>query len=160
MPRLTPRRLGPRYLPHMAASHRFVEHTSEVELHLSAPALEELLAEATRALGEYMFRGEEEPRLGEEEKELEISSRDDAALLVDWLNELVYFAETAQLVPLDGQVLELVSNEGDGGGMGLRARVHFAKVPYAPSEVKAATLHGVRVEKAGERVEANVILDV
>lgn len=142
----------------MGASHQFVEHTSEVELHLRAPSLGELLAEAGRALGELMLRGHDEAFLGEKEDELEVHSRDDVALLVDWLNELVYFAEASRLVPLASEILHL--GEGEGEGMTLRARVRFAELAYAPSKVKAATFHGVAVDEVDGGVSANVILDV
>jgi len=139
----------------MVASHRFVEHTSEVELELQAGSLGELLAEAARALGELLLHGDN-VRLHESQTELELAAHDEAALLVDWLNELVYFAEAERWVPLDGEV----TVERDDEGCRLRARLRRLHVERAPSQVKAATLHGVRVVEAEGRVTANVILDV
>lgn len=143
----------------MGASHHFVEHTSEVELHLSAPSFSALLAEAGRALGELMLRGHEGGFLGEPEEEIEVHGRDEVALLVGFLNELVYHAEASRLVPLASEMLRVGPSEGEEG-MALRARLRFAELSYAPSKVKAATFHGVRVVEAEGGVTANVILDV
>lgn len=140
----------------MVASHRFVEHTSEVELELEAASLGELLAEAARALAELLLHGDN-ARLGESEGELELSAHDEAALLVDWLNELVYYAETECWVPVDCEVLAV---ERDQEGLRMRAKLRRLHVERAPTQVKAATLHGVRVAEADGRVTANVILDV
>jgi len=140
----------------MVASHRFVEHTSEVELELQADGFEELLAEAARALGELLLHGDN-VKLSESERELELEAHDEAALLVDWLNELVYFAEAERWVPADCEVLAV---ERSDEGFRMRAKVRAFHVERAPSQVKAATLHGVRVVEAEGRVSANVILDV
>lgn len=140
----------------MVASHRFVEHTSEVELELQADSFGELLAEAARALGEMLLHGDN-VRLNESEGELELAAHDEAALLVDWLNELVYFAEAERWVPVGCEVLAVERYEE---GLRMRARLRRLHVERAPSQVKAATLHGVRVVEAEGRVTANVILDV
>lgn len=144
----------------MSASHRFVEHTSEVELHLSAPSFGELLAEAGRALSELMLRGHEGGFVGEAEEELEVHGRDEVALLVGFLNELVYHAEVSRLVARRCEALQVEHREAPEEGMVLRARFRFGELSYAPSKVKAATFHGVRVVEADGGVSANVILDV
>jgi SHS2 domain-containing protein len=43
---------------------------------------------------------------------------------------------------------------------GVQARVRGARVREAPATVKAATLHGLRLEKTAEGLEAEITLDV
>lgn len=135
-----------------AASHAFLEHTSETRLLVRAGSFAELLAEAARALAELEGRGVAPGPAGEGEA-IEVHASDGAALLVEWLNELVFRAERGAGVPCDIEVLE-------AGETALRARVRFARLPEAPALVKAATLHGLRLEPKDGMLEAEVTLDV
>lgn len=58
---------------------------------------------------------------------------------MDWLNELIYRAESGVAVPTEFDVREV-------GDSAIRARIRSAPVEQSPALVKAATLHGVRVE--------------
>lgn len=144
--------------PDVVASHEFLEHTSEVELHLRASSLDELVAEAGRALGELMLRCRKDLS-GDTHFDVELHSRDEAALLVDWLNELVYLAESQKWAPRESESVH-IGRDTSGEGMTLRARMGGVLLEHAPSEVKAATFHGLRVQRDAEGIVANVILDV
>lgn len=136
----------------VAPSHSFLEHTGEVRLQLQAGSLAELLAEAGRALAELLLRGASGNQVGPAE-EIEVRSADRAALLVDWLNELIYRAESGVAVPTEFDMREV-------GDSVIRARIRSAPVEQSPALVKAATLHGARVEPVAGGWEGDVILDV
>lgn len=135
-----------------APSHSFLEHTGEVRLRLRAGSPAELLAEAGRALGELLLRGAPADP-GGPAWEIEVRSGDRAALLVDWLNELIYRAESGAAVPTEFEVREIGANA-------IRARVRATPVEQPPALVKAATLHGARMERVAGGWEGDVILDV
>jgi SHS2 domain-containing protein len=136
----------------MSASHRFVDHTSEIGLQVRAPSFGELLAEAARGLASLMLR--EVPAVAEgEAREIEVAAHDRESLLVDWLNEILYVAETALWIPLEVEVLEVSDTR-------IRARARGAAVEVSPSMVKAATFHGLEVVETAEGFSAEVILDV
>lgn len=136
----------------MTASHRFVDHTSEIGLQVQAASFGELLAEAARGLARLMLR--EVPATAEgEARELEVSAHDRESLLVDWLNEILFVAETGLWIPLEIEVLE-------ASGTRIRARARGATVEVSPSMVKAATFHGLEVVETAEGFSAEVILDV
>ena len=136
----------------MSASHRFVDHTSEIGLQVRAGTFGELLAEAARGLAGLMLR--EVPATAEgEAREIEVSSHDRDSLLVDWLNEILYVAETGLWVPLELEVLEVSDTR-------IRARARGVAVEVSPSRVKAATFHGLEVVETAEGFSAEVILDV
>jgi len=84
---------------------------------------------------------------------IEVSAPDRAALLADWLNELIYLAEAERWV---GAEFEVASAE-DGR---VRARVRGVLIERAPALLKAATLHGLRVDDVPGGLEGQVILDV
>lgn len=141
----------------MVPIHRFVEHTSEVELKLEAGTLNDLLRQAARALGELMEK-QGLARGDESERTIELESIDAAALLVDWLNELIYLAETDKLIPIDSVVA--IAECDTVPAYKLAANLRYASVDEAPSQVKAATRHGLFVKETNSGLSANVILDV
>lgn len=136
----------------MSASHRFVDHTSEIGLQVRAASFGELLAEAARGLARLMLR-EVPAAAGGEAREIGVSSHDRESLVVDWLNEILYVAETELWVPLEIEVLEASDTR-------IRARAHGVAVEVSPSMVKAATFHGLEVVETAEGFSAEVILDV
>ena len=134
------------------AWHRFLDHTSEITLHVGAADWPGLLAEAGRGLAELLLRGAA-PVPDGEWRPLEVSSHDREALLVDWLNEILYVAETALWVPAEIEV-------EDSSNTHLKARARGVTVEESPSLVKAATFHGLSVRDQPEGLDAEVILDV
>lgn len=134
------------------ATHQFAEHTGELRLRLRADSLGDLLAEGGRALAELALRNGSEGAPGPW-TELEVRAADREALLVDWLNELIWRAEAHAAVPIDFEVLSASDDR-------IRARVRSVPVREPPALVKAATLHQVRVDAGQEGYHADVILDI
>lgn len=133
-------------------SHELRQHTSEMELHIRAGSLGDLLAEAGRALGEVQLTGAD-CVLGGPARSIRVSSSDRAALLVDWLNELIFLADIDRWVAMDFSIDLAKPTE-------VRARGSGVTLQRAPSRVKAATFHGLRIEDVPGGLEADLILDV
>jgi protein archease len=128
-------------------SYRWVDHTAELELHVEAPTPELVLREAMRALAELLDGGSGGP----ETRAVDLEASDRPALLVQWLEELIFLAETEGFVPDDVDV-ELRESR-------LTATVRGHSASPRPL-VKAVTYHGVEFEQAGEGWHAKVVLDV
>jgi SHS2 domain-containing protein len=133
-------------------SHTTRPHTSEIELHVRAGSLGDLLAEAGRALSEVQLAGAD-CVVGGPARPVQVSSSDRAGLLVDWLNELIFLADIDRWVAMDFSVDSITDTE-------IRARASGVTLEWAPSRVKAATFHCIRVEDVPGGLEADVILDV
>jgi SHS2 domain-containing protein len=132
--------------------HTWVDHTAEVQLQLGADSLAGLLAEAGRALGALLLRGREAEPSGEA-RTIELSSVDREALLVDWLNEIVFLAEVERWVAVDFDFSEAAETH-------LKASARGVAVDDPPALVKAATFHGLAVEEREGGLQAEVIFDV
>lgn len=132
--------------------HAFRHHTSELGLQLGAPDPSSLFAEAGEALGELL---REECPVTEEARDrtLRVEARDSEALLVAWLNELVFLGETELWAPDSVEVLEVSSTL-------LRARCRGRRLGAAPARIKAATYHGLEIRRQDSQLVAEVILDV
>jgi SHS2 domain-containing protein len=129
--------------------YRWVDHTAEVELHIEAETREEVFAEALGAFAELVSRSDEGAPA---EHDIEFEAPDDASLLVAWLEELVFLAETEDFVPEGVGRLEL------SGGR-LTARVAGRRDRPAHL-VKAVTYHGLEFAEHDGAWRAKVVLDV
>jgi SHS2 domain-containing protein len=134
------------------AGHRFVEHTSEVELQLHAPTLPDLFAEAGRALAALML-GEETTGTETVEDEVSVTAPDREALLAAWIDELVFHAETRKAVFTRFEITRLDDRA-------VAARLRGIAEPVIKTAVKAATFHGLRVVEVEGGFVATVVLDV
>lgn len=133
-------------------SHEVRQHTSEIELHIRAGTLGDLLAEAGRALAEVELTSAD-CALGGPARPIRVSSSDREALLIDWLNELIFLADVDRWVAMDFSIDLAKATE-------VRARASGVTLQRATSRVKAATLHGLRVRDVPGGLEADLILDV
>lgn len=132
--------------------HRWVDHTAEVQLQVGAESLAGLAVEAGRALGLFLLRGRA-PEPAGEPRTIGVLSVDREALLVDWLNEILFLAEVERWVAVDFEVIETSSQH-------LKASVRGVPVDEPPALVKAATFHGLAVEETDGGFQAEVIFDV
>ena len=129
-------------------SYAWADHTAELELWIEAPTLEGVFEDAAAAFGELVRRDGGEPS----ELEVGLDASDRAALLVEWLENFVFSADTIGFVP--ERVRELTVGETS-----LSATVEGVAGDPAPL-VKAVTYHGLQLEEESGGWRARVILDV
>jgi SHS2 domain-containing protein len=130
------------------------EHTSELELHIEAASERVVFGDALQALGE--LAAEEREACGEPggtvTRELSVAGADRAALLAAWLGELVYLAESEDLVPEALERLELSDSALSATIRARRGRPRHL--------VKGVTYHQLRFEESPGGFCATVVLDV
>lgn len=136
----------------LAARHRLVEHMGELELFIEAPDLASLFEEAARALAEIMAEDANGPPTAPPER-VELDAADREALLVDWLNELVYRADVHKCVYANVRVERCDDRH-------LEATLRGREPSSPRTAVKAATWHRLRVRDTPAGLEATVVLDV
>lgn len=136
----------------MTTSCEILEHVGEVRLRVRGPSIGALAAEAGRALASLELGRPASAGHGDQ-RSVEVRSTDREALLVDWLNELIFLAETERWVATEFEI----ESESD---LHVRARARGVDVEEAPARVKAATFHGLRVARVRDGLEAEVLLDV
>jgi SHS2 domain-containing protein len=130
-------------------SYRWVEHTAEVQMEIEAGTEAAVFTDALRALGELLAddaRGEQVRR------EVTVGGHERAAMLVGWLEELVFLAETEDLVPEDTERIEVSDH-----GLVATLRCHRGRPRHL---VKGATYHGLVFERSPRGFRATVVLDV
>jgi SHS2 domain-containing protein len=147
----------------MGAGHRFEDHTGEVQLHIRADTLPEIYREAARAVAQLLLNAVPAPPADAPAVVVELEARDPAALLVDWVNELIFRTEVERTVftEVDPVVTEAPPGlEAKTAGWHLKATLRGLPDPPLAGQVKAATLHQARVDRTSGGYQANLILDV
>ncbi len=134
------------------AEHSFEEHRGELEIRVDGPTLAAVFVEAGRALAELMNATPLEAPAGLSD-EVVVSAPDREALLVEWLNELVYRSETERAIFTGLEIAHLSDRQ-------LVATIRGTRVAGLRNPVKAATYHGLSIAEKAGGVTAKVILDV
>jgi SHS2 domain-containing protein len=133
-------------------SFEYLPHVGEVGLQLRGASIADVLKQAALALADLLVP--EDPTPGPEQVyEIVLDAADRAALLIDWLNELLFLAERDRWLPSRIDLHEATETH-------LRATVRGSLLRRAPSLVKAATWHGLRFDTRDGGFEAEVLLDI
>ena len=134
------------------AGFEILEHTADVGVRGWGPTCEEAFRQCT--LGLLDIIGAWHPGTGDREA-IEVSGRDRAAVLVDWLGEILYLQDSRDVVVSDLGVDE-VTEQGASGWVELSER----PLEIEGTAVKAITYHQLDVTHSGERWETTVYLDI
>ena len=131
-----------------------IDHTADVGIAAYGSDLKEAFSNA--AYGMFSLIAEMEGVGSDALRRIEIEAPDQEALLVAWLNELLYLFDVDRIIFSDFEVEEL-------GETSLRATVRGEKMDasrhHLRTGIKAATYHSLEIAK-GDRVRIQVILDV
>jgi SHS2 domain-containing protein len=132
-----------------------LEHTADVGMRVRAPTLAAVIERATAGMAE--IAGLWRPgAVATAEIDIGVEAGDPGAVLVDWLNEVLYTLEVRSAA-LRGVTVRAAGEQGAAGRLVVAQLedVHFEGTP-----VKAATLHGLDVRAEGGGWVATVYLDI
>lgn len=131
-----------------------IDHSGDIGIEAWGEDLAEMLANATRGLLGLMCRGGVEPVV---EQRIDVSAVSAEDLLVEWLGEVITISA------IRGELYATVEVERVGkwfaGGVLRGEKADPGKHDFR-FDVKAATYHGVAVEKRGDGYRGRVIFDL
>lgn len=125
-------------------------HTADWSLRVWAPDLAGLLEQAAR--GMYELSGVRLKEGSREQRSLKVESTDAEGLLVNFLGELLHFAEKENIA---FDTYNLAVSES-----ALRADLEGAAIAERSKEIKAVTYHNLKVEKKTTGLEVEIVFDV
>lgn len=134
-----------------------LEHTADLRFRIRASTLEELFAEAARALMETLYGDTGGPVTGE--RTVEVSAADRDALLHDLLSEILYLAETENLVFSDTGI-------AIAEGPPISVRATLRATPFDPArhsggtEVKGIAYFDLSIVEAEGGYRLEIVFDV
>jgi SHS2 domain-containing protein len=126
----------------MTKEFEVLEHTADIGIIAYGADLKQAFANAAKGLSSLITDpGAVEERL---RRDMELSAADKESLLVDWLNELVFYFDTEGILFKRFDIIELDGNH-------LRARGYGEKVDSSKHQIKrgvnAATYHMLKIER-------------
>ena len=129
-----------------------IEHTADRALRIYGSDLQELLLNAAGGINSLLdIEYNASSRL--EEKSVELEAIDAESLLVEWLSELAYWAETELLV-FHKFDLHSVSPTH------VKATIHGSRVAQLEKHIKAVTYHNLEIIQTDKGLTATVVFDV
>jgi SHS2 domain-containing protein len=129
-----------------------VEHTADKALRIFGTNLTELFLSAAAGLAHLMAADDSEIS-NEIEKSIELDAIDAESLLVEWLSELAYWAESEMLVFNKFRIQNVTATH-------LQASILGGKVPELEKHIKAVTYHNLKIIKTSQGLEATIVFDV
>jgi len=126
-----------------------IAHTADLALKVWAPDIAGLLKISAR--GMYALMGVEIEPDEEDIRELLIAQDDIESMLVDYLNELLYYCE-------NGIAYDLISCALDEKG--LVVRLKGSKLITIARMIKAATFHRLAIQRTDSGLATDIVFDV
>lgn len=138
----------------MTREFEILDHTADVGIIAYGADLKQAFASAGRGLFSLITRlGDIDETLY---RDIELSAADEESLLVDWLNELVYYFDAEGILFRRFDITELDSNHLKARGYGEKA---YSSRHEIKRGVKGATYHMLEIEKTdGYRLQ--VLFDI
>ena len=132
--------------------NEIVEHTADWSQRVRGADLGALFANAARGMAMLMV---EDPEAlgGDVERTLALDAYDAESLLVDWLNELAYWAESEGLVFSDIEINKIEEKR-------LAATVRGGEAPVLDKHIKAVTFHNLAITETASGLEVTIVFDV
>lgn len=129
-----------------------IDHTADWALQVYGRTLTDLFIHAAQGMTSLMVA--DPATIGLTERlAVELDAYDAESLLVDWLTELAYWAETEQMV---GRVFEITSISPTH----LNAAVHGGKADELQKHIKAVTFHNLEIIEMEDGLEVTIVFDV
>ena len=137
----------------MSRKYKLISHIADIRLKVEADNLSELFVVALEGMNSIMKergyeRGEKSKRI------ISVESPDETALLVDFLNEVLYQSHTNKEVYIEVNFLEFSETA-------LKAEIYGQKVDGFDEDVKAVTYHEADVIKNEKgNFETMIVFDI
>ncbi len=128
-----------------------LDHTADIAVRVCADSLEDLFLTSVDAMFSLVAKPKDaDPTVSEF---LELDAMDREALLIDWLNELLYIHERDGVVITDIVFEYLTDTE-------LQVRVRGVPVKAYYANIKAATFHNLSIEAGEDGFRTVIVFDV
>jgi SHS2 domain-containing protein len=142
-------------MPDKFPSYEAFEHTADIGLHAYGRTLAELFVHAAQGMESLMVAPEEVRSVIS--REITVTGHDHVALLIAWLNQLIFLFDTEYLLLRDFRIDEFSTTHLVGRASG---EPYDAQRHELSSAIKAVTWHEAVVERTDEGYRARIIFDI
>ena len=134
------------------APYEEIEHTADTALKIFGSDLPELLLNAARGMNS-LLAADLDGACRSVHKLIVVEAVDSEGLLVEWLSELAYWAETESLVFQEFEIHGISSTR-------MKATIRGRRVSRIEKHIKAVTYHNLEIIRTDEGLTATVVFDV
>jgi SHS2 domain-containing protein len=133
----------------------FIDHTADIGILAYGADMKQVFANAARGL--FSIITNLDNVTSTKKLDIRVTAPDSEALLINWLNELIYLFEVKEMLFNSFEITAITDTE-------LRARAYGEKIKLAKHElktqVKAATYHMLKIEQNKDGYRAQVFFDL
>jgi SHS2 domain-containing protein len=139
-------------MPNPPAAFEEIEHTADVSLRIHGRDLSDLLRHAAEGMASLLVA---DPAIipVTQEEHFDLTAYDAESLLVNWLSELAYWAESEGVVFSQFDLSHVTPTH-------LRAVARGERVSNLNKYIKAVTYHNLKIIETAEGLETTVVFDV
>ena len=134
------------------AAFEEIEHTADRALRIYGSDLRQLLVNAAHGMNSLIVK-KSAATLTPVEKSVELEAMDAEGLLVEWLSELAFWAETEMFVFSRFELHEVSTTR-------LKATIWGKRSDQLEKHIKAVTYHNLEIVQADDGLAATVVFDV
>ena len=134
------------------AAFEEIEHTADRALRIYGSDLRQLLVNAAHGMNSLIVK-KSAATLTPVEKSVELEAMDAEGLLVEWLSELAFWAETEMFVFSRFELHEVSTTR-------LKATIWGKRANQLEKHIKAVTYHNLEIVQADDGLAATVVFDV
>lgn len=134
------------------AAFEEIEHTADRALRIYGSDLRQLLVNAAHGMNSLIVK-KSAATLTPVEKSVELEAMDAEGLLVEWLSELAFWAETEMFVFSRFELHEVSTTR-------LKATIWGKRADQLEKHIKAVTYHNLEIVQADDGLAATVVFDV
>jgi SHS2 domain-containing protein len=139
----------------------YLDHTADTAVRLRARDGPDLFREATRALLSILLdEAASAPAAAVESIDVRLEAEDAEALLIDYLNELIFLFDSRRFLAAELEVGVLRLEKPALLEAVVKGETYDPARHKAKTEIKAATFHGLEIRRTGGGLEADVVFDL
>jgi SHS2 domain-containing protein len=139
----------------------YLDHTADTAVRLRARDGPDLFREATRALLSILLDEAASAPVAEAQSvAVRLEAEDPEALLIDYLNEMIFLFDTRRFLPSGLEVETLRLGKPALLDAVAKGETYDPSRHKAKTEIKAATFHGLAIRRTGDGLEADVVFDL
>jgi SHS2 domain-containing protein len=131
------------------------EHTADIGLNIYGATLADLFIHAAQGMESLMVPLEQVRVVTG--REIAVTGRDTLALLIEWLNELIFLFDTAHLLLRDFEIDAITETRVTGRAFG---EAYDAQLHELSSAIKAVTWHEAAINRIPGGYQARIIFDL
>lgn len=139
----------------MTADFEILNHTADIGIIAYGEDISSVFINTAKGLFSLIIDPQEVST--KKHRDITVTAPDREALLVNWLNELIYLVDAEEVLFKEFDIIQITETK-------LQAKCYGEKINskkhHLQREVKAATYHQLKVEKTMEGWRAQVIFDI